>query len=476
MAPDRLDSHIRSKIYHFESDVPDGLWVQIEEQIRPKRKRRPFLWLFLGLIGIAAFGLKLAIPQLQDNLTDKTLVALEHQGLQAEDAALTSPSMNQRDHPPSDQSGVVIAGIAPDEKPEPVRSQNLRSDHREPKAVSPKSSSVGEGSAAILNRKVRPSQRKTKVDIRGKSSLNQFNHQHVDRNQPSVKPGSPVLSRNLQKQVADLSRIGQRLFSVQTNTLDPLTNNCPSLRANKFLRPFAELTLGAGIPVRDLATRNIEGEDYLSMRNRTEKVRGVYAVRGVVGADIGPHWEAKVGLSFTQINEIFDFIDENTSRTKVTYFYDTIRNSAGEILEVRTDSSVVTEYGQRIKLSNNYYRFLDIPALVGYRFKIKGHEFIIQAGAALNLAFWKEADLLAPDESIVNVDNSNPAAYPVFKSRADLDLLGGIGYSLEVSERNTLRILASIRYPTSSLTLDAYPLEQNYTQIKLGLSWKHYLW
>ncbi len=57
MAPERFDGHIKSKIYHLETDVPDQLWSQIDQQLRPKKRNRGFIWFLSGLLFLISAGL-----------------------------------------------------------------------------------------------------------------------------------------------------------------------------------------------------------------------------------------------------------------------------------------------------------------------------------------------------------------------------------------------------------------------------------
>ena len=466
MAPDRFDRHIRSKIYDLETPVPEALWAKIDQEIRPQKRRRPLLWIFFGLFTLTIVGV---LSKSTLNGGQDSVVTL---GSSLDDVTTLSvaPTTNTTI---SSNSSTVIKHEVPIHSKIQNQTTSIKRASASKEVPKGQSNSRPFSDAATLSVPGSQSEFATRLDHR----LNPLASEGAKEGTRALQPEDLEVSKpDKPSKIQFISNLGSRHFQVESLHKDPITNNCPSFRAKKFLRPFAELTLSGGLPLRDLTVIGTEASDYLNMRLRTEQVRSMFSIQGVIGADIGPHWEAKVGLSFSQINEVFDFIDENSTRTYVNYIIDTVRDNSGNILEIRSDSSVVTEYGQRIKLSNNYFRFLDIPALIGYRFKIKNHGFILQAGAAVNLAFWKEVDLLAPDESIVNADSNNPSAYPIFRSRAGLDLIGGIGYSLELSERNVIRLMASARYPTSSLTLNEYPLEQKYTQVKLGLSWKHYLW
>ncbi len=485
MTPDHLDQHMRSRIYDYESEVPQDMWANIDRQLRPKRDRGGIFWWLSGLLLLLISGfiiLNSRNSSLLTNLKNPPIVSSEIERSEGEvlttlhptDAAVKETAVSSISQ--DDKSSPELAEAPPistDQKPIQVNdswnadlsnkpSHGLASQVP-PANESPTSKDLMQ-SPSILSEDAN----NTALTIINKNNILQSAATKIDKHK--ANPDRLAI-------LSPLNLLEGKWSLLDDGRVDPLHNNCPSFSAKKVIRPFLEVELGAGYPIRELVARSAEAPDYRRLRNQSESVKNVFSLAGMIGVDIGQHVEIKLGGSFSQINEVFDLIDGDASRTEVRIIYDTLRDSnTDEILDIRSDTSIVTEYGRRIKLANNYFRIIDIPVMAGYRFKVRDQSFILQGGAAINLKMWREIDLLAPDESVVNADSGNPDAYPAFRSRMGVDLLAGIGYEVDISERNKLRILASMRYPLSSITQSDYPLTQQYTQVKLGVSWKHYLW
>jgi hypothetical protein len=253
--------------------------------------------------------------------------------------------------------------------------------------------------------------------------------------------------------------------------MDPKIDVCPTFSSAIGITPFFELSLLGGLPDRTFALRDQELQAYQDLREDTEKTRSSVTLQALVGLDIGDRLEVKSGLGLTRIYEVFDYIDQSATRTIERIITDTITENGVPV--VRKDTSIVTVYGQRIKLSQNRYTYLDLPILAAYKFKVRQHSFFIQGGASLNLLLHTKGDILAPDEQIVNIDQKDRDLYPVYKNRAGIDLLGSIGYEYELMEKNALRLMLSVRHSLSDMTLEDYPLAQRYDHFQLGISWKH---
>ncbi len=462
MAPENYDRHFRSKVYDLETEVAPDLWNQIDEKLRPRRRPFPIWW-----FGLSAGGTLILImlfwPHFQKKIFTESPIPPIH----------PTPLTDQEFAPPQTQEQDWMAQIERSaEEPTSVRDYQKRS--RSSAGNPTKPLDVAYSIPSNAPRAPTPGRIDLELIEERQSRLQKESDDGFSDFPPSIKDGRP--GRH------DLDHLTilvnpPKLLSRKTlleHGFDPEINSCPSFGVKNLLRPFVEFSVGGGIPLRHLAVLIPEVSDYQALRESTEKVQGFINISGLIGADIGKHFEVKGGLSFTQLNEVFDYVDQSATRTVTNIVTDTI--TVDGVTQIRSDTSIVTEYGQRIKLTNNNFRFLDIPLMGGYRWRMGQHSLIFQGGAALNLALWKEVDLLAPDGTIVNADSRNPNAYPAFRSSTGIDLLAEAGYVFDITEQNSLRIIASVRHPLQSISHKSYPLSQKYTQIKLGLSWKHYLW
>ena len=448
---DQFDHNVRSRIYSLESDVPDHLWDAVDQQLRPERDRR---WWFLLLIPVLT-GLYLGYSASQNSSGREINV-------KAENETLTQPAI-------ASTTDLVISNSV---------DSNVLNDQ----AISAKSMQVQTPSRSTeqIESKIRL---KSSVLNQERVAAQDLKQAFIDQN---IQSNIPVEAESTEQKNASLlypgpnsirdglsllPNIKQLQFYPEIILKDPKIDVCPSFSSRLSIKPFTEFSFSGGLPQRFIEQKEPELLDYKSLREKTEKARSSFSLTGLVGINIGERFEIKTGLSATRIYEVFDYIDESASRTETKIITDTIEIN-GQII-IRTDTSIVTEYGQRIKLSQNRYTTLDLPLLAAYKFEIQGHQFFLQAGVIYNLALWTKGDILSSDEEIVSIDSSTPSTSSIFRRHSGLDLTASLGYELELSEGNQLRIFGSLRQGMGNLTTTQYPLSQRYKHLHMGVSWKH---
>lgn len=438
---DRFDQHIRSRIYPVETDVPTHLWEAIEQQLRPKKKRR---WIFFLIPSLLIFGLYWFITGGNYESNSELLdLRSDVEPLKSKSDANTSFS----------------------EIPLEATFHNVRSDYT---AID---SAIRQNAQAYLLSASSKDLRKNKANTQQAGIVREINVPIVLDSAPESTLESNV--NQMPNRLHDpLTILRQVNFAPNLQAKDPKIDICPSFSNRLQIRPFVEFSLSGGLPERKLTQNDREFSDYLTLRDRTERERISLSARGLFGIEIGDRLEVKTGLSSTRIYEVFDYIDQSATRTITTYIADTITAPDGT-QQVIIDTSIVTQYGQRIKYSQNRYTTLDIPLLAAYKFKVQHHQFFLQAGAIYNLALWTRGDILSPDEEIVSIDTRKGAALPIFNRNVGMDFTAALGYELELSEKNKLRILCSLRQNFGNFTRPEYPLNQRYKHLHLGVSWKH---
>ncbi|NND06273.1 MAG: hypothetical protein HKN87_07825 [Saprospiraceae bacterium] len=456
MNPESTDKLFRDRLYDMESEVSDAIWSQVESRLKTRPNRR--YWLMLLLLIPLALALRYAGPNLH------TFVAEEVVKPDAFTATLAEPSSDHGQVPlVTDEDEKVLESTTNGSVPAlelPIKSTQSGTvpPIKEKFAVFERPSdqlqlSLSKSALPVGDRRL-PSESENHHEALPVDRLELYDFPLTQQMQEAVHPLTPL----------DL---------VIGKAKDPKLDICPTFSSEKkHLVPFLELAVQVGQPMRTLDARSSEFEDYRQLRENTERTRFGFEVHGLVGLELGNHLEVKSGIGFRQINEVFDYIDENASRRTTTIIVvDTIFNSG--IPTIVYDTSVVREYGQRIKRSNNRLQFLEVPIIGGYRFNMGRHRILVSGGVALQLAFSQKGDVLAPDDAIVPLDQSQSDAYPIFKPRAALDILTTLGYAFELNEINTLTAMASFRWPTAELTRSSYPLLQKYTSVNLGLAIKH---
>lgn len=437
---DRFDQNIKSRIYSLESDVPDQMWDAIELRLRPKKDRRRFLLILLPLLAILSFLLINYNPKSESS--DPTVSGFHASTI----SKLTGTTEGAA-------TSAITEGAV----------QDLISG-KDPVSV-PAHQEIDSRVSVRQNKRSLTLSQWQEQAIPARSVLEAISREPANSSPGEIEetPVMPVTSSVLQTLNLSPSFILK----------DPKIEICPSFSSKVPLRPFFELALTGGVPVKMLSNQDRELDAYKNLRERTEQERTSLTINGLVGLEIGDRLEIKTGLSSTRIFEVFDYVDETATRTITNIITDTIFVN-GEP-RIRTDTSIVTQYGQRIKLSQNRLTSLDLPFLAAYKFNIQQHRFFLQAGGILNLALWTKGDLLDPEENIISIDSGKASSRQIFARHTGFELTAAMGYELELNEVNRLRILCSLRQSIGDYSSPQYPISQRYKQIHLGISWKHQL-
>jgi len=457
MNPEPSDKLFRDRLYDMESEVPEAVWSQVESRLQPRSGRR---WMFLLLL--LPLGLMLSYV---GSGSDAILAEIEPEQQNIASKEKENDFSGLKQVPATDVRAEVFGTSEESVSGSVSKSQ-------------PSTQPVVNALAHQQDAEVRRSFDRKLVQMNAVNASKLFAETAL-QNDPATTAPSPI---NTDKSSSDdLARTPQlarpfdalmHLDHAVKGFRDPKLDICPTFSAQKKrLVPFVELAIQAGRPIRMLDARSAEFDDYRALRENSEHARYGFEVRGLAGLEIGRHLEVKSGIGFRQINEVFDYVDESASRTIVNIITDTVFN--GGVPTIISDTSVVREYGQRIKRSNNRLRFLEIPIIGGYRFEVGKHRFLLSGGVALQLAFGQKGDVLAPDKTIVPIDHKQSDSYLIFKAQAGMDILTNVGYEFHLDDLNALTLLASFRWPTAELTHTDYPLLQKYSSVQLGLALKH---
>ena len=87
----------------------------------------------------------------------------------------------------------------------------------------------------------------------------------------------------------------------------------------------------------------------------------------------------KTGMQYTHINERFLFVKENVIKIQTQITIDTMYNQDGSF-SIHRDTTVNEIYGREEMKTINQYRMVDIPLVLGYRFKKGNFNIEINAG------------------------------------------------------------------------------------------------
>ncbi len=252
-----------------------------------------------------------------------------------------------------------------------------------------------------------------------------------------------------------------------TNRINSWQNGkCAAFGGKNDWRYYFDVMAAPSFAFRQLEPKGAEFQDYAKERNDTEEP--LYGISAALRFSAVSDWGlvASTGINYSQINERFRFLSENEERITITNIYGT----NGEIVGTDTLREVIN----REIVSNNRYRTLDIPLLLGYEIQGKKMNVAINGGAFVNLLFEPTGAFVSPDNNRpVSFSSDSPEGYPAFRNRLSATLYGSVGLAYKVSPRLQLLVEPHIKVYSRSLTRDEYMLDQKYVSTGLFVGLRH---
>lgn len=218
----------------------------------------------------------------------------------------------------------------------------------------------------------------------------------------------------------------------------------------------------------ELTTKSIKGkapiyDKYAMLRRSDEKFAVSYSIgsRGSVVFENG--LALRTGLSYSVIKENFNYLNGEIKKTVIVPNPITNKNDTTYTVEPIISSS------------RNYYKFYDMPFVVGYERELRDFVFSVNAGVGINLAARQEGIIyLNETKAYYKLGSRSDAVSNIYKQNVGLSLLFNFGLNYRLNQRMRLLIEPSFRYYAQGLTSKDYVLDHKSLQtgLMLGLRYK----
>jgi len=211
----------------------------------------------------------------------------------------------------------------------------------------------------------------------------------------------------------------------------------------------------------EISKRTIEpvypnSKDYADRRNADEKfvrshsmgVRGSYVLKNGLAF--------RTGFNYSEIKERFNFVSE-------TQLIQIIRkdDKGNPIDTVHQEVDIVENI-------YNYYKFYDLPFVLGYEIDLADFVFSVNGGVSVNLMTKRSGFIYEPNsKEKFDLIEGSLEGNQFFKNNVGMSLVGSFGLNYKMSRGLMLLAEPSVRYYLGSITTDKYPLKQNYIQFGL---------
>ena len=230
---------------------------------------------------------------------------------------------------------------------------------------------------------------------------------------------------------------------------------------NVFL---VDVYAGPSLARKDLRPASPEESWYRQRRLATESSDWAFnaGVRGTLL--LNQHFLIRSGLHYDQIVEKFEYADPNYKEVNIRQRSVLVNG----VWQTVSDTSV--SYGEHYTKTYNRFGMLDIPLQVGLEVRNRRSGVSLQAGASINVLFWKRGDILSMTEQPASFAPGDGAE--VFRPRTGLSVSGSVQWFYHLKPR--LRVFAEpyFRQVLRPITLDGHPVEQRYGigGLRLGLT------
>ncbi|MEO6037495.1 MAG: outer membrane beta-barrel protein, partial [Saprospiraceae bacterium] len=181
----------------------------------------------------------------------------------------------------------------------------------------------------------------------------------------------------------------------------------------------------------------------------------------------GQHFLLRTGLDYQQRTEVFEYADPDFIQVTIRQTIKIIDN-----IPVTVIDTIGVEYGEHYVKTFNRYGQLDVPIMAGVEFRNGRAGLSLQAGASLNVYFWKHGTSLDAQGSPASFTPNGNGDSRVFRQRAGWSTTASAQVFYHLRPR--LRVFAEpyYHYNLRPLTLVGQPVAQRYTTwgLKLGIT------
>lgn len=434
-----LDDTFRRKLRHYEAHAPDALWQQIDAKRSWQTKAANQFRYYKGGLALAAtVVLAVGIFILNQDTTKSVELGFfpispEATTTQKNIAAVQTAEAEQAASSLVEENTIVSSNSAIENKFTPTQTSHSSEN------ILSKSLAVVPAMAAEVATKTVPATKPTPEEDPA----------------IAVAPNRASFASFAALPVSSAAPLAIADWATELK--------CVSFKTGKR-HWYGELSAGATTSLRDLSAREGEFIPYARGRAATEFAQLSYNTEARLSI-VSPSGVAfRTGLNYTQLNEQFKYINDDETQLTITE----VQDDNGQIIS--RDTIIVV--GQRRVETQNRYRMIDVPLVLGYELSHHKMTFAFNAGMYLNLTYQQKGDFISPtDQEPVSFSSDSRDAYPAYKSQIGLGWYGSIGMYYRMNARTHVYLEPSLRMYTQSSTIEEYPLKQNYVlgSLNVGL-------
>lgn len=449
--PNHIDKHFHQRLYGAEVTPPAFVWVNVENELRKRRRRIVFFWLMaLGLGGAGLWGMWNWHNGSRQMATVRNIPG-------------TGSAVEKTGELPGARPAAPAGNISPE-------SRRLPED-RSP-AVSTKELRIIPSAVNKLRERPLPSPRRPAETPAGDDLTAPA---LVDNRTGGYELPDAVLPTAMTGFALPGNAPAQPLVFNRKNEWPKAK---PFIRKKKdphFCYDFsqhptvwmADVYGGPSFARRSFESNGPAYEQYRKQRQDTE-TKDFSFNAGMRGSLLlGRHFLLRSGLHYEQMTEVFEYADPDYVKYLVEITHTTVDGKPVTIID-----TVGVEYGENYTKTFNRYGMLDVPVAAGLELRSGRFGLSLNGGFSLNLLFWKRGSILSTGGKPQPFTPGEKGAVEVFRPRTGVSVEGSAQIFFHLQPR--LRIFAEpyFRQVLKPVTLDDQPVDQRYriSGIKFGLT------
>lgn len=480
---DNLNDLFQQKLYGAEVPPPPTVWPLVERELRRRRRRVLGWWLFAGVavVGLAAYWSLQYAPQEQSvSSTMPPVSVAAKQGSDSNPATLGSTSPEADDQPAANAATLSDG----------VRSDGVRTKARQPGSALPSTSTFS--AKGGLNQTLPTKLQKASPTVQPKAILPDppptaaTSMGETTATVPPLSASPPAEPSSAAATLPD-GEAAPRILELPTiSSIDytkllgpapahithmPLAGTKTRKKTNKHQHCYdfaahpnvflLDAYVGPSLARKELRTTTPEDSWYRQQRLSTE--HRDWAFNGGLRATLllNQHFLIRSGLHYDQIVEVFEYADPNYREVN-------IRQRSILVNGVwKTVSDTTVSYGEHYTKTYNRLGMLDIPLQVGVEIRNGRSGLSLQAGASLNVLFWKQGTLLSMTDQPISFEESR-----MFRPRAGLSVSGSVQWFYHLRKRTRVFAEPYYRQVLKPVSTTTQPVEQRYGigGLRLGIT------
>jgi hypothetical protein len=446
MGSNQFDKIIKDKVQFHQAEVDSGLWDKIEAGITEAEKTRrfPIFW-FISVSAVVLVSLGYVFYSQSEKSASKPSLPTDNK---------TYVSNDKKDKiTPADNSLLTNDLSSEDQPGSTTAHSTLTNDHyfSSSQTVTKKRNKVSSLTVSDDNPVLTDNQTLSAATATTASLSNDEVALTGTESVYTLAPVSFLSAKNYQAYAAK----GKKY---------PIKDNCLSDFSSSRKGIFAEVYFGNDFPIRKLTAREPAFENLAAARRESEKPLYSYSIGARLGFSIAKNFTLFTGVNYSQINEKFDYVDPESSQTKVIKTTLYIKDGMGNIKDSTFTFDTIMIPGTLVYKIRNQYTTIDLPFFLGYQvWKNDKVNIVLNAGVMANIMLKKEGMALL--ESTFSAANFNRQDSNTFNHSLGLSTMMGIQFNYNLTDHLDLYIEPNVRFQHRGLTSKEYPLRHSYYTI-----------